>query len=113
MDYLIDCSYHSETERLFLIGGTAEGTVVIAHVNLEAIEGVVGLDCGHSDVVRCAYFDPEQVMMFTGSEDGRICTWSQHTLSQQQEPRKCKAVKAVKVGKGRRSKPYDKKKTEP
>ena len=66
IDYLVDCVFNPESQRLFLIGGAFAGSLAVMHVNIVgasgvcysprvqgAIEPVLSMHGGHADTVRC------------------------------------------------------------
>ena len=50
--------------------------MALFNVNLDGIEPV-NLLKGHSDIVRCSYYDPKTGMFVSGGEDGKVCVFSQ------------------------------------
>ncbi|KAL0547567.1 hypothetical protein IC582_017507 [Cucumis melo] len=90
VDYLVDCHYSKEGCRLWVLGGTNDGTVGYFPINLcngkNAIESPdVVLEGGHIGVVRSVlpttnilggFSQSQGVFGWTGGEDGRLCCWS-------------------------------------
>lgn len=91
VDYLVDCHYSNEGNRLWVLGGTNEGTMGYFPVDhrkgKNAIESPdVVLEGGHISVVRsvlpmtnvlCGGLSQSQgVFGWSGGEDGRLCCWS-------------------------------------
>ncbi|KAG6606965.1 WD repeat-containing protein 89-like protein [Cucurbita argyrosperma subsp. argyrosperma] len=90
VDYLVDCHYSSEGDRLWVLGGTNDGTVgyfpVDHHKGKNAIESPdVVLEGGHIGIVRSVlpmtnilggFSRSQGVFGWTGGEDGRLCCWS-------------------------------------
>lgn len=52
IDYVVDCAYVPESQRLFLLSGTRDGAVNISNVNIDSIELIYAMSGGHSDIVR-------------------------------------------------------------
>eukprot|EP01006_Ploeotia_vitrea_P053168 TRINITY_DN67760_c7_g1_i4.p1 TRINITY_DN67760_c7_g1~~TRINITY_DN67760_c7_g1_i4.p1 ORF type:complete len:384 (-),score=173.41 TRINITY_DN67760_c7_g1_i4:248-1399(-) len=74
VDYLIDCVYVADQQRLFVFGGTNNGTVVVCHVNVDAISPVAVLKGVHDDVVRDVVASGPTI--YTCGEDGKVVGWS-------------------------------------
>lgn len=113
IDYIIDCVYHETSQRLFLVGGTNSGTVNLFHVNLETLEPVQSLSCGHSEVVRCLIQNEKKDALFSGAEDGMICGWvALKSRSDGIEPKKGKSKASAKdkANRSAKAKPYTKNK---
>ncbi|CAI0440439.1 unnamed protein product [Linum tenue] len=91
VDYLVDCHYPGEGEKLWVIGGTKAGTLGYFGVDyrggsISSPEAILG--GGHTDVVRCVLpmsgsrrdggplpSSTTSVFGWTGGEDGRLCCW--------------------------------------
>lgn len=89
VDYFVDCFYSGEAERLWVIGGTNEGSLGYFPVNYR--EGATGigspeavLEGGHTGVVRSVLpmtdigVRPDQsegIFGWSGGEDGRLSCW--------------------------------------
>jgi len=73
MEYIIDCIYHTESKRLFVLAGSHKGNIEILHLNLDKVEPYQSLKGGHSSTVRCIKYVNN--CFFTGAEDGMVCSW--------------------------------------
>ncbi|EER19886.1 conserved hypothetical protein [Perkinsus marinus ATCC 50983] len=81
LGYIIDAQYDAPSDRLYILGGSTNGTVVCCEL-ADAAEltthGVfhTGLgDRGHEGVVRSAVLDTTRGTVFTGGEDGAVVSW--------------------------------------
>ena len=105
VDYAIDCVYHSESRRLFLLAGNHSGALHLLHLNLDAIEPFQSFCGGHSATIRCVHVDEGTTMLLTGAEDGMVCAW----MALQAKENVDKSHK-IKDRKSRDKTPYKKKK---
>jgi len=76
LDYLLSAHYHPSRDTLTALGAENNGNIHVLDVTLQGC-GVKGvLKGGHTASPRCAAMpirDPGVV--YTGGEDGRVCTW--------------------------------------
>lgn len=89
LDYFVDCHYSLPDDRLWVIGGTSEGTLGYFPVNNNDPAGAMGtaeavLEGGHTGVIRtiCPAVSSLEslgqnrgIFGWTGGEDGRLCCW--------------------------------------
>ncbi|KAI8910196.1 WD40-repeat-containing domain protein [Gorgonomyces haynaldii] len=75
VDYLLDCTYDEQGGRLFLVGGSQNGSMGILDVNLGNLKLAFTLHGGHTDIVR-AYTWKQGIFASCG-EDGRISIFCQ------------------------------------
>jgi len=76
MDYLIDCHYERNANKLFLMTGTNSGDADILLVEATGITPVKHLTGGHSAIVRCFDWNSNGKAILTGGEDSAICLWT-------------------------------------
>lgn len=76
VDYVVDCCYQQDTDRLFLIAGDHGGGLRVLHVNLKEVRPVALLAGGHSATVRKALWNQQDNSIISGGEDGILCLWS-------------------------------------
>ncbi|XP_048336515.2 WD repeat-containing protein GTS1 [Ziziphus jujuba] len=89
VDYFVDCHYSGEGERLWVVGGTNEGSLGYFPVNYKEGGGIGSaeavLEGGHTGVVRSVLAMIEDIKSgaeqsqgifgWTGGEDGRLSCW--------------------------------------
>ncbi|CAN6468911.1 unnamed protein product [Victoria cruziana] len=89
VDYFVDCHYHGADDKLWVIGGTNDGTLGYFPVNYRNPQAICSPDAilggGHSAVVRTVLPSStvqmgsagnfSSVFGWTGGEDGRLCCW--------------------------------------
>lgn len=75
VDYLVDCTYHEASQRLFIIAGDHKGSVYVTHANVDSLVPVECLTGGHSATVRCAHWEYQSDSIVTGGEDALLCHW--------------------------------------
>lgn len=80
--YIVNLVYDDPTKRLYAIGGSAGGRLVLYHVNVDNCDVVAHFNSerGHSGIVRCADVLPTTVtgtVVATGGEDGLFAVWRQ------------------------------------
>ncbi|KAI9613333.1 hypothetical protein H4Q26_009933 [Puccinia striiformis f. sp. tritici PST-130] len=66
--------------------GSQSGNVVLVDStdpNSERWELLGSFKNGHTEMVRCASLEPQNGLVLTGGEDGRICVWSNQRGDQQ------------------------------
>jgi len=76
INYLIDCSYDINSNKLYLLSGTSDGHCVA----LEVVPGCVlpsfTLPSVHTEVIRSIYWEHKENRIITGGEDSRIVSWT-------------------------------------
>jgi len=82
-DYLIDCVYDHQSTELFLLAGDHNGTVNVLNVGggNAQLRHEAAYKGGHKACIRTAYYDPDQIMLYTGGEDARMCQWAKPASS--------------------------------
>ncbi|KAF4676990.1 WD repeat-containing protein 89 [Perkinsus chesapeaki] len=81
LGYIIDAQYDAINNRMFIIGGSTNGTVVCCELLDTATLTTHGVfhtglaDKGHEGVVRSAVLDTSGGSVFTGGEDGVVVSW--------------------------------------
>ncbi|KAJ2080382.1 hypothetical protein H4R24_003123 [Coemansia sp. RSA 988] len=83
IDYIVKCEYDTETQRLYMIAGSNEGSLHIMHVGVESMEHIQTLNGGHSNIVRGFDWKLSEGCAISGCESGRIAWWSAEHQSQQ------------------------------
>ncbi|CAL9052126.1 WD repeat-containing protein GTS1-like [Musa acuminata AAA Group] len=87
IDYFVDCHYSDIDDRLWVIGGTASGTLGYFPISpdhagtIDFAEAI--LEGGHAGVVRSVLpasnthctIAKKGIFGWTGGEDGRLCCW--------------------------------------
>ena len=95
VDYFVDCHYSMPDDRLWLIGGTAAGTLGYFPLRNDHA-GAIGpaeaiLEGGHTGVVRSVYPSAgiheslgqnRGIFGWTGGEDGRLCCWRSDEIAE-------------------------------
>ncbi|KAI9199241.1 WD40-repeat-containing domain protein [Polychytrium aggregatum] len=76
IDYIIDCHYDHESQRLFMFTGSQEGSIGISDVSLQSASIVHTLNNGHSDIVRDVLWNKNTRTIVSGGEDATVCFWS-------------------------------------
>lgn len=76
VDYLVDTYYNSSSEQLILVGGTRSGNVRLLNVQLDCLNPVSSLTCGHTDIITSCRYDGMTRKLFTGGEEGNLTYWS-------------------------------------
>ncbi|PVU92463.1 hypothetical protein BB561_003820 [Smittium simulii] len=76
IDYVVSCSFDSNSNNLYLHSGNYDGDVHLSLLYPDRISDETTLSAGHSDIVRSVYWDYVNYKAVTGGEDGRICFWS-------------------------------------
>ncbi len=74
ISYLIDCMYEPVSQRLYLAAGSANGSILLVHVNRSGLQPVCRLDGGHSACVRDLLWVGQTLV--SGGEDARVCSWT-------------------------------------
>lgn len=77
VDYFVDCSFHSPSGRLYVLGGDNEGNLYILNAGINGFVPLAVLTKGHTELIRCADWDHERESLITGGEDGYLCHWHQ------------------------------------
>ncbi|KAJ8328757.1 hypothetical protein QVD99_004504 [Batrachochytrium dendrobatidis] len=77
LDYLIDCTYEPEGQRLYVTAGSQEGAIGILDVNLTHLELAYTLNGGHEDIVRSTHWDTKMRTVISSAEDGTVNVWAQ------------------------------------
>ena len=72
---MIRCSYQPETDELLLFAGSHEGDVVVFQAVPGDLIHKASLVGGHTDVVRTIQYFPDDGVILSGAEDGRVCQW--------------------------------------
>lgn len=75
IDYMIDCFYDNQSEKLFLFAGSYGGDMVMFQPVPNDLIHVASLAGGHNDVVRSVVNVPNSEFILSGAEDGRVCQW--------------------------------------
>ncbi|KAI7861648.1 WD40-repeat-containing domain protein [Spinellus fusiger] len=77
VDYAIDCSYDSISQRFYLVTGNNEGDINMFHVNIGQLQHCQTLKAekGHSDIVRSLSWNHHTQSIVSGGEDGVLCAW--------------------------------------
>ncbi|KAJ3391374.1 hypothetical protein HDU84_006119 [Entophlyctis sp. JEL0112] len=75
IEYLVDTVYDSDCGRLYLIAGRQDGNLVALNVGLEDMELVYTLHGGHTDIVRCVWWDMRRRVLASGGEDCSVGIW--------------------------------------
>ncbi|XP_031486127.1 WD repeat-containing protein GTS1 isoform X2 [Nymphaea colorata] len=89
VDYFVDCHYNGADDKLWVIGGTNDGTLGYFPVNYKNPKAICSPDAvlegGHSAVVRTILPSSAvhmgsvgsfgSIFGWTGGEDGRLCCW--------------------------------------
>ncbi|KAJ2483456.1 hypothetical protein EV174_002945 [Coemansia sp. RSA 2320] len=86
IDYIIECRYDPQSERLYMAGGTNEGDIHLLHVGASSFEHIQALKGGHSSIVRGLNWDPAQGWAVAGGEDGRVSWWETSKPTQSPAP---------------------------
>ncbi|CAG8608195.1 2128_t:CDS:2 [Paraglomus brasilianum] len=76
IDYIIDCYYNNNTQRLYLLGGSNGGDISIIHVVVDELQFCQVLKGGHTEVVRSICWDPEINTLLSGGEDSMLSLWA-------------------------------------
>ncbi|KAJ2159292.1 hypothetical protein GGF46_003128 [Coemansia sp. RSA 552] len=76
VDYIVNCKYDADAQRLYMVGGNNDGQIQLLHVGAASMEHAQTLDSGHSDVVRGFGWDLPGGWAVSGGEDGRVAWWS-------------------------------------
>ncbi|PIA18155.1 WD40 repeat-like protein, partial [Coemansia reversa NRRL 1564] len=76
IDYIVKCEYDAETQRLYMVAGTNEGSLHIMHVGVESMEHIQTLNGGHTNIVRGFDWKLSEGCALSGCEEGRISWWS-------------------------------------
>eukprot|EP00916_Digyalum_oweni_P007824 GHVL01013147.1.p1 GENE.GHVL01013147.1~~GHVL01013147.1.p1 ORF type:complete len:363 (+),score=70.12 GHVL01013147.1:25-1113(+) len=79
--YVVDCFYDLSSERLYTLGGSSSGELLLFHINVDEARPCARFlatksensPIGHSGVVRSAA--SHSTSLLTSGEDGRICQW--------------------------------------
>jgi WD40 repeat protein len=74
-DYLIDCEYNDQMQRLFLLTGSRDGNIGIFDVQLGKPNLAFTLNGGHKDTVLDVSWDWTNSKIFSCSEDGYLTCW--------------------------------------
>lgn len=77
-DYLIDCVYDTQSSELFLLSGNHEGNLNAVNIGggNAQLQHAAALSGGHKACVRCVYYDADQMALYSGGEDARLCKWT-------------------------------------
>lgn len=129
VDYFVDCHYSLPNDNLWLIGGTNDGSLGYFPVNYsrsngqgQPSAGIIGpvgaaFEGGHRGVVRSVWSpfnmrgDPvleQNIFVWTGGEDGRLCCWSEGDISAKNQAWISAGLimKTIKNSKQHRHRPY-------
>jgi len=84
--YVVQPFYDSKLERLFVLGGSVDGHLLMFHLNSDHTQPCCTfvnnetMGTGHIGVIRSALFVSNREyssLLFTSGEDGRMCMWKQ------------------------------------
>ena len=75
IDYMIDCVYQPNTDELLLFAGSHAGDMVLFQPQPNDLLHRASFDKGHTDVVRAIQYLPEDDLILSAGEDGRVCVW--------------------------------------
>ncbi|KAI7959695.1 hypothetical protein MJO28_003486 [Puccinia striiformis f. sp. tritici] len=83
--YLINLATPSPTRSAYFAGSQSGNVVLVDSTdpNSERWELLGSFKNGHTEMVRCASLEPQNGLVLTGGEDGRICVWSNQRGDQQ------------------------------
>lgn len=76
VDYLVDCKFDGNTQRLYLIGGSFTGAIEIMHLNIADVSPVLSLVGGHNDIVRCVDWNLQGQDLVSGDESAFLSQWT-------------------------------------
>eukprot|EP00039_Didymoeca_costata_P012155 m.173989 g.173989 ORF g.173989 m.173989 type:complete len:371 (-) comp15398_c0_seq12:1770-2882(-) len=77
VDYFVDSVYHEPTQRLFMVGGTADGTAHLMHVNMDGVVPAATFHGAHSEVIRTFNWDWKHTnSIVIGGEDACLSLWT-------------------------------------
>ncbi|XP_032231398.1 WD repeat-containing protein 89 isoform X2 [Nematostella vectensis] len=82
VDYLIDCMYLPDRNKLHLLSGTHSGQLKIFDVQRDGIMSSGLSSEGHRATVRCLDYHVKSRRIITSGEDSNICQWEVPTDSQ-------------------------------
>ncbi|KAI8052375.1 WD40-repeat-containing domain protein [Syncephalis plumigaleata] len=80
IDYVINCHYDTDAQRLFMLSGSNEGALHIHHVNMNQLQHCASFVAGgHTEIVRSVHWQPQSNYLVSGGEDGKLCVWQSNT----------------------------------
>jgi len=112
INYLVNCHYSKDSDRLFLCSGSNSGGFLITHLSKKNLQPVMGLydTMGHSDVIRDFLWIDDLKVIITAGEDSKICAWGAESKENKSNIQQVKAPSFVKKPrmKAERNNPYGK-----
>jgi len=80
VNYFVQNHYDAASQRLYLVGGTHDGQLLIFHVNQGSVSFAAALSGGHSATVRDVHWLPDNNGIISGGEDGMLTLWSREEI---------------------------------
>lgn len=113
-DYLVDSWFDEVSDTVYILTGNFNGDGRICTVNPSGVTVMEDITGGHRDMLRCcSYNSPQRAIgpdiLFTGGEDGRLCTWRSKAVdAKADESTSCGVLRSTSIvaGDELRYKPY-------
>ncbi|XP_066290396.1 WD repeat-containing protein 89-like isoform X2 [Branchiostoma lanceolatum] len=76
-DYLVDCYWDAQQQKLLLAGGLHSGRLNVYKVKRKkkTLKPLYSLGDGHLSTIRCLHWQDKTQSLVTGGEDGLLCLW--------------------------------------
>ncbi|XP_078688689.1 WD repeat-containing protein 89-like isoform X1 [Branchiostoma floridae x Branchiostoma belcheri] len=77
VDYLVDCLWDAQQQKLLLAGGLHSGRLNVYKVKRKkkTLKPLYSLGDGHLSTIRCLHWQDKTQSLVTGGEDGLLCLW--------------------------------------
>lgn len=75
LNYLIGGLYHERLDKLFVVGGTAAGSIYFMDSGADGLSPAWTLQGGHSATVRSFCWNAADDTLLTGGEDAQLLLW--------------------------------------
>ncbi|KAK6185452.1 hypothetical protein SNE40_007682 [Patella caerulea] len=105
IDYLIDVILTEDNTQQIIAAGNKTGTIKLLDISSKRTEVISTLSKGHTEIVRCIYYNNKNGTLITGGEDSLLCLWSSDPVTTASSIQRKGKLK-MKQTPSRKSQPY-------